>query len=122
MNKRVHEIAKERGLQSKEVIEKLRAAGIDVKAASSNVDEAQALRVLGNGDGAGPTADAARGRACGEASCNSAAAAAAASGTAAHRPRVLRSGHSVRLSTSGQRVTRCRASGRQAPPVAAVAW
>jgi translation initiation factor IF-2 len=46
MNKRVHQIAKERGLPSKDVLERLRAAGIDVKAASSNVDEDVALRVL----------------------------------------------------------------------------
>jgi translation initiation factor IF-2 len=50
MNKRVHEIAKERGLPAKEVLEKLKAAGINVTAASSSVDEADALRVLGNGD------------------------------------------------------------------------
>ncbi len=50
MNKRVHEIAKERGLPPKEVLAKLKAAGIDVKAASSSVDEATALRALGNGD------------------------------------------------------------------------
>jgi translation initiation factor IF-2 len=49
MNKRVHEIAKERGLPAKEVLEKLKAAGIEVKAASSSVDETVALRALGNG-------------------------------------------------------------------------
>ncbi len=55
MNKRVHEIAKERGIPSKAVLERLREAGIEVKAASSSVDEAIALRVLDNGagDGAG---------------------------------------------------------------------
>ncbi len=52
MNKRVHEIAKERGLPAKEVLEKLRAAGLNVKAASSSVDEDAALRALGNGDNA----------------------------------------------------------------------
>ena len=51
MNKRVHQIAKERGIPSKDVLERLRAAGVDVKAASSNVDEDVALRVLGNGAG-----------------------------------------------------------------------
>ncbi len=56
MNKRVHQIAKERGLPSKDVLERLRAAGIDVKAASSNVDEDVALKVLGNGDGAAANA------------------------------------------------------------------
>jgi translation initiation factor IF-2 len=59
MNKRVHEIAKERGLPAKEVIDKLKAAGIDVKAASSSVDEAAALRALGNG---GPRSGAGGGR------------------------------------------------------------
>jgi translation initiation factor IF-2 len=58
MNKRVHQIAKERGLASKDVLERLRAAGLDVKAASSNVDEEVALKVLGNGAGApAPTSD-----------------------------------------------------------------
>jgi translation initiation factor IF-2 len=52
MNKRVHQIAKERGLPSKDVLDRLRAAGIDVKAASSNVDEDAALKVLANGAGA----------------------------------------------------------------------
>src|SRR5579862_4322527 len=50
MNKRVHQIAKERGVASKELLERLRAAGIDVKAAS-NVDEEVALKVLDNGAG-----------------------------------------------------------------------
>jgi translation initiation factor IF-2 len=50
MNKRVHEIAKERGLPARDVLEKLRAAGVNVKAASSSVDEAVALKALGNGD------------------------------------------------------------------------
>jgi translation initiation factor IF-2 len=49
MNKRVHEIAKERGLPARDVLEKLRAAGVNVKAASSSVDEAVALKALGNG-------------------------------------------------------------------------
>src|ERR671916_456443 len=37
--KRVHEIAKERGISSKEVLAKLQGAGFDVKAAASSVDE-----------------------------------------------------------------------------------
>ena len=49
MNKRVHEIAKERGLTTKEVLAKLKAAGIEVKA-SSNVDEDVAVRALANGE------------------------------------------------------------------------
>jgi translation initiation factor IF-2 len=52
MNKRVHEIAKERGMAPKELLQRLQGAGIEVKAVSSSVDEAVASRVLGNGDGA----------------------------------------------------------------------
>ncbi len=50
MNKRVHEIAKERGIPAKDVLARLRDAGIEVKAVSSSVDEAVAKRVLGNGE------------------------------------------------------------------------
>ena len=56
MAKRVHEIAKEHGLTAKELLERLQAAGVDVKAASSNVDEEVALRVLGNGQPTAPEA------------------------------------------------------------------
>jgi translation initiation factor IF-2 len=49
MNKRVHEIAKERGLPPKDVLARLKAAGVDVKAASSSVDEQVAARILANG-------------------------------------------------------------------------
>ncbi len=44
--KRVHEIAKEHGLSSKELLERLNAAGIEAKAAASSIDETAALRVL----------------------------------------------------------------------------
>jgi translation initiation factor IF-2 len=44
--KRVHEIAKEHGLSSKELLEKLKAAGVEAKAAASSVDEALALKAL----------------------------------------------------------------------------
>ncbi|HEV7363780.1 MAG TPA: translation initiation factor IF-2 [Solirubrobacteraceae bacterium] len=47
--KRVHEIAKQQGLTSKEVLAKLNAAGIEAKAAASSVEEADALAALGNG-------------------------------------------------------------------------
>jgi translation initiation factor IF-2 len=53
VNKRVHEIAKERGIPTKEVLAKLKAAGVEVTAASSSVDEQLAGRVLSNGDGDG---------------------------------------------------------------------
>ena len=49
--KRVHEIAKEHGLSSKELLEKLRAAGVEAKAAASSVEESAALKALG-ADGA----------------------------------------------------------------------
>jgi translation initiation factor IF-2 len=55
--KRIHEIAKEQGLSSKDVLDKLQAAGLDVKAASSSVEEGDALRVMSGdkpaGNGAG---------------------------------------------------------------------
>jgi translation initiation factor IF-2 len=44
--KRVHEIAKENGLSSKELLEKLKAAGVEAKAAASSVEEAVALKAL----------------------------------------------------------------------------
>ncbi|MBV9195709.1 MAG: translation initiation factor IF-2 N-terminal domain-containing protein, partial [Solirubrobacterales bacterium] len=60
MNKRVHQIAKEQGLSTKQALERLRAAGLNVKASSSTVDEEAALRALGNGGG-GSTAQPAPG-------------------------------------------------------------
>ena len=44
--KRIHEIAKEQGIPSKDLLDKLQAAGLDVKAAASSVEEADALRAL----------------------------------------------------------------------------
>ena len=61
--KRVHEIAKEKGISSKEVLAILQKAGLDVKAAASSVDEADVARAFGNGaaaaeePGAAPQAD-----------------------------------------------------------------
>src|SRR4051794_39817569 len=49
--KRVFEIAKEQGLSSREVVARLKEAGLDVSAAASTVDEAEALKVLANGSG-----------------------------------------------------------------------
>jgi translation initiation factor IF-2 len=57
--KRVHEIAKEQGLASKELMERLRAAGVAVKTAASSVDESFALRTLGLDGAGGATAVAA---------------------------------------------------------------
>jgi translation initiation factor IF-2 len=60
--KRVHEIAKERGLTSKEVLDALRAAGVEVKAAASSVEEEVAAKALAatNGGGAQPSPAPAR--------------------------------------------------------------
>ncbi len=57
--KRVHEIAKARGLTSKEVLAALNAAGVEAKAAASSVEEDVALKALdaANG-GAAPAAPA----------------------------------------------------------------
>jgi translation initiation factor IF-2 len=51
--KRVHEIARAKGLTSKEVIAALNKAGIDVTAAASSVEEDVALKALAGSDGAG---------------------------------------------------------------------
>jgi translation initiation factor IF-2 len=52
--KRVHEIAKERGITSKEALEVLRKAGLEVKVAASSVEEEDAARAFGNGAAAAP--------------------------------------------------------------------
>ncbi|MEA2473305.1 MAG: translation initiation factor [Thermoleophilaceae bacterium] len=64
--RRVHEIAKERGISSKEVIVILQAAGLDVKTAAQSVDEGDIARAFNPGaqtngaaDSAGPAPDAA---------------------------------------------------------------
>src|SRR5918998_382444 len=60
MSKRVHEIAKELGLNSKEVIGRLKDAGVEVKSHSSSVEDPVYERVFGSGDAA--TNGAANGR------------------------------------------------------------
>jgi translation initiation factor IF-2 len=55
--KRVHEIAKERGMSSKDVIVVLQKAGLDVKAAASSVDENDIERAFSNGAESPPEAD-----------------------------------------------------------------
>ncbi|HEY7952668.1 MAG TPA: translation initiation factor IF-2 [Solirubrobacteraceae bacterium] len=56
MKKRVHEIAKEQGLSSKELMEKLNAAGMQVKTASSSLDEAAVLTALRSNGASAPAA------------------------------------------------------------------
>ena len=57
MNKRVHEIAKERGISSKEVIAVLQRAGFDVKAAASSVDEADIAKAFNGADASAQSAE-----------------------------------------------------------------
>src|SRR5215470_7381472 len=54
--KRVHEIAKERGISSKEVIATLQKAGLDVKAAASSVDADDAAKAFNGGADVGAAA------------------------------------------------------------------
>ncbi len=56
--KRVHEIAKANDLSSKEVLAALKAAGVEAKAAASNVEEADAVRAIAaaRGNGGSPAA------------------------------------------------------------------
>src|SRR6476659_8640943 len=56
--KRVHEIAKAQGLTSKELLAALNAAGIEAKAAASNVEEADAVKAISaaKADGGATTA------------------------------------------------------------------
>src|ERR671931_155688 len=55
--KRVHEIAKEKGISSKEVLAVLQRAGLDVKVAASSVDEADVARAFGADGSGGAAAD-----------------------------------------------------------------
>src|SRR5918998_544516 len=50
MSKRVYEIAREQSLDNKEVIQRLQAAGVEVKSHSSSVDENVYERVFGDAD------------------------------------------------------------------------
>jgi translation initiation factor IF-2 len=59
--KRVHQIAKERGISSKEVLAVLQAAGLEVKAAASSVDEEEARRAFSDGEANASAAAAATG-------------------------------------------------------------
>jgi translation initiation factor IF-2 len=58
--KRVHEIAKAKGVSSKELLAALKAAGVEAKAAASSVEESDAVKALSaaNGGGDGGTATA----------------------------------------------------------------
>jgi translation initiation factor IF-2 len=96
--KRVHEIAKEQGLSSKELLEKLHAAGIDAKAAASSVEEDAALKALAVGAASQPASASSNGGSAGHSSAPSVAsvpqpsAAAAPSAIKAAAPKPAASG------------------------------
>jgi translation initiation factor IF-2 len=63
--KRIHEIAKENGMSPKDLLGRLQAAGVDVKATASAIDEQSALRVINGGSfngGSGSASDEGRAR------------------------------------------------------------
>jgi translation initiation factor IF-2 len=57
--KRVHEIAKEQGVTSKDLLAALAAAGVEAKAAASSVEEADALKAMSAARGGGTATSAA---------------------------------------------------------------
>jgi translation initiation factor IF-2 len=60
--KRVYELAKERGVSSKELLAALQAAGVDVKAAASTVDESELQKLSAGKSGDGRAAAAPKSR------------------------------------------------------------
>jgi translation initiation factor IF-2 len=84
--KRVHEIAKEQGLSSKELLDKLKAAGVEAKAAASSIDEAAALKALGINGSSASSSTAAPVKSAASAPAKTPAAASSASGSAAAAP------------------------------------
>src|SRR5437588_450777 len=124
MTKRVHEIAKERGIAPKELLQRLQGAGVEVKAVSSSVDEAVATRVLGNGDSAaGPTPDRASAAEAPAAQAPAAAPAPARDQAAARLPAISRRDASAAVAAGAASTTRKPNPGRlhlprrwQSPP------
>ena len=66
--KRVHEIAKQQGITSKEALAALKKAGLEVTTASSSVEEAEAAKVFANGASATATKAPAKEKKAAEAS------------------------------------------------------
>jgi len=120
--KRVHEIAKENGMSPKDLLARLRAAGVEVGATASNIDEASALRVINGGTGAesdngGVSAETGNGTAAspaaGEGPVPGQAPPAAPDGSPASQPEAEAQG---RQGDAGkQRPTRGSLSGERAP-------
>src|ERR687886_438864 len=63
MSKRVYEIAREQSLDNKEVIQRLKDAGVDVKSHSSSVEDNVYERVFGDGERRNGRTDAQEARA-----------------------------------------------------------
>jgi translation initiation factor IF-2 len=116
--KRVHEIAKEQGISSKELIAKLQAAGIEVKAAASSVEEAEALKALG-GNGAAPEPAAEPAEPAAEQPAKPAAKGDGKPGTQAPPPQTRQpQTQQPRREAPKQRPTRDSLSGERAPGTA----
>ena len=127
--KRVHEIAKERGISSKEVLAVLQSAGFDVKAAASSVDENDIATAFDGGKAAqedkptpaeAPAKTAAATKAGGAAAAAKPAAAPTAAATRASRSR--RRCESGERSAHGRRARRAAARERPAPAGGGAAW
>src|SRR5215203_1857881 len=58
MSKRVYEIAREKSLDSKEVIKRLREAGVEVNHHSATIEDRVYERVFGDGQNGQPNAEA----------------------------------------------------------------
>jgi translation initiation factor IF-2 len=121
--KRVHEIAKAQGVTSKDVIAALAAAGVEVKAAASSVEEEVALNALKGSDGDAPAerkkapaekraGDKAPAKAKAEAPAKPAAAKPAAAGGGAAGKRMRR----VVIDSQASRRERMPAPPPQRPP------
>jgi translation initiation factor IF-2 len=116
--KRIHEIAKEQGISSKELIAKLQAAGIEVKAAASSVEEAEALKALG-GNGAAPEPAAQPAEPAAEQPAKPAAKGDGKPGTQAPPPQTRQpQTQQPRREAPKQRPTRDSLSGERAPGTA----
>src|SRR3954470_2284509 len=96
--KRVHKIAKERGISSKEVIAVLQKAGLDVKSSASSVDEND-IAMAFNGGKAQPTQRGDRG-----------------GPQASQRPGLARPGDRASQGGGAQRAGGAPAGGQQQPP------
>src|SRR3954467_5173782 len=96
--KRVHEIAKERGISSKEVLAVLQKAGLDVKASASSVDEND-IAMAFNGGKAQPAERGDRG-----------------GPQASQRPGISRPGDRASQGSGAQPAGGAPAGGQQQPP------